>query len=95
MFVLNLQLYGHEHFFALACVRTAVANQFISEAAIEQIFHHLLFLGSLDQGLNSIDKHIEEFVYILLDSRVDWTTVNVFESGTKFLGVVILLFEKT
>ena len=72
---------------------TSLANQLICENAIEQVFHHSLFLGPLYHAFDSINKHVEELIHVFLNSWIDWTTINIIESLAELLRVVVLLLK--
>jgi len=74
-------------------VGTSLTNQFIGENSVEQVFHHSFFLGSFNHAFDSINKHVEKLIHVLLDSWIDRTTVDIFESLAEFLRIVVLLFK--
>jgi hypothetical protein len=74
-------------------VRTSVHVQFIGELTIEQVLHYFFFFSALSQLFNSVNQHDEKFVYIFLDSRVNGSSINIFECLAELFRVVVLLFQ--
>ena len=72
LFVLYLDRDSHEGLFALCVMWAALADELISEAAIEEVLHDLLLLGTLNQVLNPVDQHVEELVNVSLHHWIDW-----------------------
>jgi hypothetical protein len=74
-------------------MRTAIHVQFIRELTIEQVLHYFFFFSALSQLFNSVNQHDEEFVDVFLNSRVNRSSVNIFECLTELFRVVVLLFQ--
>ena len=92
MLVFDLNLHCKEWFFSLTVVRTSLANELISEYSLEKILDDFLFIFAFNEILNFVNHHGKEFFHISLNHRVDWLTINVFESTAELLRIVVLLF---
>ena len=68
-------------------------DQFVCEASVEEVLHDLLLFRAFDEVLNSVDQHVEELVYVLLNVGVNRTSIDVLECEAELLWIEILLLK--
>ena len=73
-------------------MRTTLADELVCVDSVEEVLHDLLLFRSLNKVLDPVDQHVEEFIDVFLDHRVNWRSVDVFKRHAKLFGVEILLF---
>ena len=87
----HLQIHGHKGLLTFAVAGAALADDFVAQDPAEILLDEVLVVRALDEALDPVHEHVEEFVDVHLFEDVGWLSVVVFVGVAEGFWVVGLL----